>query len=127
MIVMTMIVMLVEMKTDMVMERKEIGDIEMMTNMVEVGTLMAERGIDMVGMLMNVLAEMVTEMMTIEEVVEMMIISMVQEIGASAETVPLMMMTAHLGNDTWFYFAKNEVFFTDADSDYVDLKVGNPL
>ena len=127
MIVMTMIVMLVEMKTDMVMERKENGDIEMMTNMVEVGTLMAERGIDMVGMLMNVLAERVTETMTIEEVVEMMIISMVQEIGASAETVPLMMMIAHLGNDTWFYFAKNEVFFTDADSDYVDLKVGNPL
>lgn len=110
MIVMMMIVMPVEMKTDMVMERKENGDIEMMTNMVEVGTLMVERGIDMVGMLMNVMAEMVTEMMTLEEVVEMMIISMVQEIGALAETVPLMMMTAHLGNDTWFYLAKNEVF-----------------
>ncbi|KAG6507708.1 hypothetical protein ZIOFF_033059 [Zingiber officinale] len=62
--------------------------------MIEVSGLaihMVDRKIVMVGTLMNVMAEMVIRMMSIEEVRKVL---MVQEIQASVESVPLMMMTA---------------------------------
>ena len=81
------VAMLVETKIDMVMEKKENGDIKMMIDTTETGTHMVEREIGVVCILMNIMAEMVLEMMILEEVMVMMIIKMVQETEAS------MMMT----------------------------------
>lgn len=86
------VAMLVEMKIDMVMEKKENGDIKMMIDTTETGTHMVEREIGVVCILMNVMAEMVLEMMILEEVMVMTIIKMVQETEAS-----MMMTGIHLG------------------------------
>lgn len=86
------VVMLVEMMTGMV--RNVIGVTKMMIEAAGLAMRMVERKIIMAGILMNVMAEMVIGMMSIEEVRKVI---MVQEIQASVETVPLMMMTAQSG------------------------------
>ena len=101
----TMTVMVIEMMTAMGMGETENGALGMMTGMVEVGTVGME--IRMVGILMNAMAEMVTEMMITGEIGAMMTIHMGPEVGALIEKeIALMrrMIGIHLGMPPFFNF-----------------------
>lgn len=77
----------------MVMEEKENGAIEMMIGIAVMEIAMAET-------MRNVMAGMVTEMMTTREEVEVLITNMTQEAGVLIETVIVVMMmmaNTHLG------------------------------
>lgn len=98
-----MTVMGIEMMTAMGMGETENGALGMMTGMVEVGTVGME--IRMVGILMNAMAEMVTEMMITGEIGAMMTINMGQEVGALIEkeiALMRMMIGIHLGMPPFF-------------------------
>lgn len=86
-----MIVMETGRKIEMAMEEKENGDLEMMIEIVGMEIVMEE-------IMRNVMAGMVTEMMTPGEEVEVLITNMIPEAGALIETVVMRMMAStHLG------------------------------
>lgn len=85
-----MIDMETERKIEMVMEEKENWAIEMMIGIIAMEIVMVE-------IMRNVMAEMVTEMMTTGEEVEVLITNMTREAGARIETVMMMMANTRLG------------------------------
>lgn len=95
--IVTRAAMEVEMMIGMVMGERENGALEMMSVMVSMGVM----EIAIVEILMNVTAEMVTEMMiTGDEVEALMITNMAQEVGVLIErenVLMKMMVNIHLG------------------------------
>lgn len=102
--IVTKAAMEVEMMIGMVMGERENGALEMMSVMVSMGVM----EIAIVEILMNVTAEMVTEMMiTGDEVEASMIISMAQEVGVLIErenVLMKMMVNIHLGMPLYVIF-----------------------
>lgn len=102
--IVTKAAMEVEMMIGMVMGERENGALEMMSVMVSMGVM----EIAIVEILMNVTAEMVTEMMiTGDEVEASMITSMAQEVGALIErenVLMKMMVNIHLGMPLYVIF-----------------------
>lgn len=100
MMIVLKVVMVTERKTGMGMGGKEIGDIGMMRDMVEVEILSVVMEIGLALNLKNVMEEIITKMMITEEDVVVMITSLGQEIGAlkEMEIAPSkMMIVMHLG------------------------------
>lgn len=100
MMIVLKVVMVTERKTGMGMGGKEIGDIGMMRDMVEVEILSVVMEIGLALNLKNVMEEIITKMMITEEDVVVMITSLGQEIGAlkEMEIAPSKMMNVmHLG------------------------------
>lgn len=102
--IVTKAAMEVEMMIGMVMGERENGALEMMSVMVSMGVM----EIAIVEILMNVTAEMVTEMMISgDEVEASMITSMAQEVGALIErenVLMKMMVNIHLGMPLYVIF-----------------------
>lgn len=102
--IVTKAAMEVEMMIGMVMGERENGALEMMSVMVSMGVM----EIAIVEILMNVTAEMVTEMMiTGDEVEASMITSMAQEVGVLIErenVLMKMMVNIHLGMPLYVIF-----------------------
>lgn len=102
--IVTKAAMEVEMMIGMVMGERENGALETMSVMVSMGVM----EIAIVEILMNVTAEMVTEMMiTGDEVEALMITSMAQEAGVLIErenVLMKMMVNIHLGMPLYVIF-----------------------